>query len=93
MGNEWTKEFKCDGMIIEDGDKITKPLGEKVRIDAVFVEKDKYSDKGSSYTNIVLEDGENETFYVEVREHMGAYESNKAIWKVAVSVKLIKKKQ
>ncbi|MBE6739195.1 MAG: hypothetical protein E7565_02625 [Ruminococcaceae bacterium] len=93
VGNEWIEKFKCDGTIIESGDRITAPLGSKVRVDGIFIERDKYSDKGNSFTNIILEDGEIKTFYVEVVERKGSYAGNKAIWEVEVEVKLIKKKR
>ncbi len=93
VGNEWIKQYLCEGAIIESGDRITAPLGSKVRIDAVFIERDKYSDKGNDFANIVLEDGATKTFYVEVVEREGSYAGNKAKWEVDVKVKLIKKKR
>ncbi len=93
VGNEWIEQYKCEGKIIESGDRITAPLGSTVRVDAVFIERDKFSDKGNSFKKIVLEDGATKTFYVEVVEREGSYEGNKAIWEVEVNVKLIKKKR
>ena len=92
VGNEWSKCYYCDGIRVTSGDTIIKPLGSQVIIRAEFTERDKYSDRGSSTAKILLEDGTSETFDVRVVEDNGAYDGNIAIWKVKVTIDLIKKK-
>jgi hypothetical protein len=87
VGNNWSKYYSINGVKVSSGDSVDLVLGESIVLYSKITEQDKYPDVGSVKENVDItqefyDNGFSITHKVSVKEDMGRYAGNKAVWTV-----------
>ncbi len=86
VGNQWSQEYSYENSKIGNGSILTLPPGETIKIKALVIEHDDYSDVGVAWIEVKLEKDFSITEEVVVTENRGKYAGSKAYWDVTIKV-------
>lgn len=86
VGNQWSQEYSYENNKLGNGSILTLPPDETIKIKALVIEHDDYSDIGVAWIEVKLVNGFTVTEEVVVTENRGKYAGSKAYWDVTIKV-------
>ena len=91
VGNQWSQYYTCNGKEFNSYDTITAKFNSTVTIGVKIVERDSIPDVGRGTIYLKLQDGQEKSINIIVRENRGRYSGNTAKWEVTCSVELLER--